>query len=89
MLREKLRKGAAKIKKANRGKWKYLSTSEKVIKVILIFLKLALIVYFGLVVLAVIFAFWAAFGIMGGITDSVNDQVRRSYEFRHRNRYYY
>lgn len=88
-MREKLRKGAAKIKKANRGKWRYLSTGEKVIKVILTLLKLALIAYFGLVVIAIIFAIVVAFGIMDGITGAVNDQVRRSYDFRHRNRYYY
>ncbi len=89
MLKEKLRRGIAKIKKANRGKWSSLNTGEKVIKVLLILLKIALAVYFGLVVIAVLLGVWVAFGIMSGITGAVNDQIQRSYEFRHRRRYYW
>lgn len=81
-----LRKGADKISKANRGKWRTLSTGEKVIKVVLWCIKLAIIATLGLGALAIAAGIWVAFGIMSGLTGAVDDQIQRSYNYRHRNR---
>lgn len=88
MLAQKLRKGAQKIKKANRGRWGTLSSGEKVLKVILTLLKLGIIFCCGSLVVCIIIAAWIAFGIMSGLTGAVNDQVQRSYDYHHRGRYY-
>lgn len=88
MLAQKLRKAAAKIKKANKGKWGTLSTGEKVLKVVLILIKLAIIASLGVIIFAIALACWVAFGIFSGMTDAVSDQIQRSYDYRHRGNYY-
>lgn len=89
MLAQKLRKGAQKIHKANKGKWRTLSTGEKILKVILTLIKLALIVWMGAVVFVLILAAWAAFAIMSGITGAVDQEVQRTYYNRRRNTHYW
>lgn len=89
MLAQKLRKGAQKIHKANKEKWRTLSTGEKVLKVILTLIKLALMIWMGAVVFVLILAVWAAFAIMSGITGAVDQEVQRTYYNRHRNNHYW
>lgn len=88
-MAEKIRKAALKVKKVNHGKWRDLSTGEKVLKVVLWLIKLALVCVFGLVALAIFLGIVVATGIMGGLTDAVNGQIQRSNDYRHRNRPYY
>lgn len=83
-LAQKLRKGADKISKANRGKWSTLSTGEKVIKIVLWTIKLAIISFFGVIAVAVVLGCWVAFGIMSGLTGAIDGQIQRSYNYRHR-----
>ena len=85
-MTEKLRKAGKKMKKANHGKMKDLSTGEKVIKVILILIKIALIATVGLFIGIVILAAVIAVGIMNGMTGAVNDQITRSWNYHHRDR---
>ena len=87
-LARKLRKGADKISKVNHGKWRMLSTGEKVLKVVLWGIKLAILVFIGAWILAVILGCWIAVGLMNGITEAVDGQIQRSYDFRHRDRHY-
>lgn len=89
MFVQKLKWAAKKIMKANRGKWRTLSTGEKVLKVIIILLKLALIVFCGAAIFAIILGVWIAFSLMGGIVDAVNGQIWRSHVYRNRRRYYW
>lgn len=88
MLAQKLRKGGEKISKINRSKWGALSTGEKVGKLVIWAIKLAIIACFGVAAIAIALGVWVAFGIMSGITGAVNGQIERSYNYRHRGRYY-
>lgn len=85
-MAEKLRRAGNKVKKANHGKMRDLSTGEKIIKVILILIKIALVatvgLFFGVIILSVVIAV----SIMNGMTGAVNDQIVRSWNWRHRNR---
>ncbi len=85
-MTEKLRKAAAKVKKANHGRMRDLSTGEKVIKIILILIKIALVVTAGLFIGIFILAAVVAVGIMNGMTGAVKDQIARDWNWRHRNR---
>lgn len=80
-----LRNGANKISKANRGKWRTLSTGEKVIKVVLSVIKLGIILSLGVVTFGIILSVYVAVSIMSGLTGAVNGQIERSYNYRHRN----
>lgn len=84
-MSEKIRRAAAKIKKANHGRWKELSTGEKIIKAVLWLIKIALVCVFGLAIGIIILSCVIAVGIMNGITGAINGQVRRSWDYHHRN----
>ena len=88
MLAQRLRKGGEKICKINRSKWRTLSTGEKAVKLVLWTIKLAIVAFFGVAAIAIALGVWVAFGIMSGITGAVNGQIERSYNYRHRGRYY-
>lgn len=88
MLSQKLRRAARKIQKANRGKWGTLSTGEKVLKVVLTLIRLAIIVSLGMVVFTIGLAIWVAVGIMQGFTGAVDQEVNRAYDRWNRPRYY-
>ncbi len=84
-ISERLSRIANKIKKANHGKMKELSTGEKILKVVLILIKISIVativVLFGVIILAVV----TAVGIMNAFTSSVNEQIDRSWRYHHRN----
>ena len=88
-MAEKIRSCFKKVKKVNHGKWKDLSTGEKILKVILWLIKLALVCVFGLFALAIFLGVVIAMGVMGGLTDAINGQIQRSNDYRHRNGPYY
>ena len=85
-MTEKLRDAGNKIKKANHGRLKELSTGEKVIKVILILIKIALVATVVLFIGVFILAAVVAVGIIKGMTSAVDDQITRSWNYHHRPR---
>ena len=90
MLSNLALKAIQKLRKVNKGKWKTLSTGEKIAKVVLRLVELALFLMFGLIVLVIIGGFWIAFGLMGGINDAVYGQIERSNrKYRGDDTYYY
>lgn len=82
-----LLKGIRKLRKVNKSKWRVLSAGEKIIKVVLWLMKITIVIFFGLLGLVIIGAFWIAFGIMGGINDAVYGQIERSNRMKY-NRWY-
>lgn len=85
-MTEKLKRAGDKVKKANHGRMRDLSTGEKVIKIVLILIKIALVATVGLFIGVFILAAVIAVGILNGMTDAVNDQITRSWNYHHRDR---
>lgn len=83
-----LLKAIGKLRKVNRAKWKTLSVGEKIVKVVLCLMKIAMVICFGLGALIIIGGCWIAFGLMGGINDAVYGQIERSNRMRY-NRWYF
>ena len=85
-MSEKLRRAMNKVKKANHGTMRELSTGEKVIKVVLILIKISVVAFILMLFGVVILAIAAAVGIMNAIIGGVNDQINRSWNYHHRPR---